>query len=262
MDLWQAIELGVVQGLTEFLPVSSSGHLVLTEHFLGIDPPGITFEIVLHLGTLIAVLIYFRHQLSNILSAIARKESAASRLSGWWFVLALCVATIPAGVAGLLFKTQVEAAFSSPRAAAAFLLVTGTLLVGTHFAPRKQHPLNLFRALLIGCAQAVALLPGVSRSGSTISTAILLGVTPAAGAEFSFLLSIPAILGATMLTVGEVAEGLSGSGAAIYAVGGIVAAVVGYASLWLLFGMIKKGRFWWFGLYCLAVGIASLALLP
>jgi len=263
MDFWRAIELGLVQGLTEFLPVSSSGHLVLAEHLLGVDPPGISFEVVLHLGTLLAVLVYFRHRLWDIGQDLVQRRTVANRHDGRKYFLALVIGTIPAGVAGILFKDQVEAAFSAPKAAAAFLLVTGVFLLATRLARGMQRPLTLPRAFLVGCAQAVALLPGISRSGSTMSAAMGLGISPAAAAEFSFILSIPAILGATVLSVGEaLAEGISGPIAAVYALGGCVAALVGYASLWLLFGMIKKGRFWWFGVYCLVVGIASLVLLP
>jgi len=263
MDLWQSMTMGVIQGLTEFLPVSSSGHLVLAEHLIGIDPPGVTFEVVLHLGTIFAALVYFRRRLIRIIRDALTGNTHAGHDSGWKYLLALVLATIPAGLAGVLFKDQVEAAFSAPKAAAGFLIFTGVLLFSTLLIHNKNRPLTALRALGIGVAQAVALLPGISRSGSTISTAILLGINPAGGAEFSFILSIPAVAGATVLSLGEaVAEGISSAILTVYAIGGLIAFIVGYASLKLVFGMIRKGRFWWFGAYCVCVGVAWLASIP
>ncbi len=263
MDVWQSMILGLIQGLTEFLPVSSSGHLVLFEHLLAIDPPGVTFEVILHLGTLLAVLVYFRRKLIGISRNILTGQRSADRENGWKYLLAVVIGSIPAAVAGLFFKDFIEAAFSAPKAAAAFLIVTGVFLFCTLLIRNKDRRLSPRRALIVGLAQAAALMPGISRSGSTISTAILLGISPSRAAEFSFILSIPAIAGASILSLGEaMAEGISPSVLGTYSLGGIVAALVGYASLRLLFGMIRKGRFWWFGVYCFCVGVAWLVFLP
>jgi undecaprenyl-diphosphatase len=263
MDLWQSMVLGVIQGLTEFLPVSSSGHLVLVEHLLGVDPPGVTFEVILHLGTLLAVTFYFRRRLFDILRDLVRGREAPPAESGRRYVLALVLATIPAALIGVLFKDHIEAAFSSPKAAAGFLIFTGLFLICTLLMRDKGRLLTPWRAVVVGMAQAAALLPGVSRSGSTISAAILLGIAPAKAAEFSFILSIPAVAGAAMLSLSEAAlNGLSAATLGMYAVGGLVALVVGYASLSFLFGMIRKGRFWWFGAYCVCIGVAWLIFLP
>jgi len=263
MDIWRSVGLGIIQGLTEFLPVSSSGHLVLAEHLLGVDPPGITFEVIVHFGTLLAVLVYFRKRLLGILRDIVRPKTATNSRQGWRYLLAIGIGTIPAGIAGLFLKNQIETAFSSPKAAAGFLIVTGVILFATLLGRRMDRSPGAGRAFLIGCAQAAALLPGISRSGATISTAVLLGLSPAVAAEFSFILSIPAILGATVLSLGEAfAVGVDVPALGVYAAGGLAALAVGYASLRMLFGMIRKGRFWWFGVYCLSVGVAGSMLLP
>lgn len=264
MDLWRAIVLGLVQGLTEFLPVSSSGHLVLAEHLFGVDPPGVTFEVVLHLGTLLAVVLYFRRRIVSLLRELPGKKKSSDKQNGRKYLLALIVGTIPAGVIGLLFADYLETAFSSPRAAAFFLIITGLILFSTTFSRRVTRQLpDQPRAFLIGCAQAAALLPGISRSGSTIATGMFLGLSPAGAAEFSFLLSIPAILGATVLSLGQAfAEGISVSTLAVYGAGGLAAAVSGYLSLRVVFRILRQGRFWWFGLYCVVAGVAWLAFFP
>jgi len=264
MDIWRSVVLGIVQGLTEFLPVSSSGHLVLAEHLLQVDPPGVTFEVIVHLGTLLAVLVYFRTRIRGILRDTTKRETTTNGLNGRKYLLAIGAGTIPAALTGLFFESQIEMAFSAPQAAAWLLLVTGIILLATTISGRgKKRSLTAGRAFLVGCAQAAALLPGISRSGATISVAFFLGVSPAVAAEFSFLLAVPAILGATALSLGDaVSEGLGSSALGVYAIGGLAAALVGYASLRLLFGMIRKGRFWWFGVYCLSVGVAWLVFLP
>jgi len=263
MDIWRAILLGIVQGLTEFLPVSSSGHLVLAERLFGVDPPGVTFEVMLHTGTLLAVLVYFRKRLLGIVRDLGGGWAGMDGLRGWKYIVWIAVGTLPAVVIGLLLKDHIESAFSDPRAAAGFLIVTGILLFATLPNYGGKRPLGWGRALGVGCAQAAALLPGISRSGSTISAAMILGISPAIAAEFSFLLSIPAILGASALSLGEAfAEGVSTATLAAYGAGGLAAGIVGYVSIWLLFGMIKKGRFWWFGAYCVAVGTAWLIFIP
>ncbi len=263
MDIITAIILGVVQGLTEFLPVSSSGHLVLAEYLFGVDPPGMTFEVVLHLGTLGAVLVYFRKQLARILNDLFRGTSSADgQPSGWKYVLIIILGSVPAGALGLFLKDQIDAAFSSPTAAAIFLLVTGIFLFSTVVKTKIRRPLSLPRGFVIGCAQAAALLPGISRSGATISAAVGLGISPGVAAEFSFILSIPAIFGASVLSLSKAfTEGVPLTTLGIYSLGGLAAGIVGYASLVLLFGMIRQGRFWWFGLYCLTVGVAWLIFL-
>lgn len=263
MNLWQSLILGVIQGLTEFLPISSSGHLVLTQYLFGIDPPGVTFEVVLHLGTLFAVLVYFRRPLMGMVREMLAFRQSADRENGWKYLLAIGIGSVPAAIGGLMFKDIIEAAFSAPNAAAGFLILTGVFLFCTLLVCDKKRRLSPVRAFVVGLAQAAALMPGVSRSGSTISAAIILGIAPARAAEFSFILSIPAVAGATVLSLGEAAaEGISPSLLGLYLLGGIVAMIVGYASLRLLFGMIQKGRFWWFGVYCCCVGVAWLVFLP
>jgi len=192
MSYFDAIFLGILQGLTEFLPVSSSGHLVLAEHILHAKNPGVAFELVVHLGTLLSVLIYFRRRILTLLSSFFKKTETDTRRMNYL----LLVATIPAVIAGVFFKDFFESAFSAPVMTSIFLMVTGLILLLTALVPKGDNVVTLWRAIFIGIGQAIAILPGISRSGSTISAGLFAGVNPVAAAEFSFLLSIPTIAGA------------------------------------------------------------------
>ena len=250
MTYWEALLLGVLQGLTEFLPVSSSGHLVLAQELMGVARPGAALEIAVHLGTLVAVLWHYRRDVS----AIARDVLVNGPLArlGWTVV----VGTLPAVLVGLFLKDRVEAALDSPRIAAACLVATGVLLLLTRFARRREGEPGFGHALIVGVAQAVAILPGVSRSGSTIGTALFLGDEPVRAARFSFLLSIPAILGATVLTVKD--GGFAASGELPQLVVAAVAAFVsGLLALVLLLRVLAAGRLSMFGPYCIAAGVLA-----
>ncbi|MEW5701189.1 MAG: undecaprenyl-diphosphate phosphatase [Candidatus Zixiibacteriota bacterium] len=260
MTTWDAILLGAVQGLTEFLPVSSSGHLVLVEHWIGLPSDMLTFDIAVHVGTLLAVLIYFHRQLADLfLGLLGRPRPAASPRAARRLLLLLVIGSIPAGIIGLLFKTQIEAVFAAPRMGAALLMVTGVLLLVMKLFPVGHLDVGGGRAWWIGCAQAVAILPGVSRSGSTIATGCMLGVAPAKAAEFSFLLSIPAVGGAAILGLKD-AWGTGSLGSA-HLIGAIVAALTGLVALRTVFATLQRGRFAWFGVYCLLVGFLSVLLI-
>lgn len=260
MTIWDAIILGTVQGLTEFLPVSSSGHLVLTEHFLGIAAGDLSFEVAVHLGTLVAVFAYFRGTIARVLAAlVGRSHTDMTVTQGRLLLVQLLMGTIPAAVVGLLWKSEIEALFGESRLAAVFLVVTGVWLLSMRWRPIATGRMTWWRALLIGTAQAVAILPGISRSGSTIATGTLIGVHPSQAAEFSFLLSIPAILGASLLSIPDAArEGVLG---APHIVGALLAGTVGYAALRWVFASIRRGRFSLFGVYCLLVGMAGVVWL-
>ena len=169
------------------------------------------------------------------------------------------IGSLPAGVLGVLFKSQIETAFAAPRLVAALLMATGAWLLAMRLFPTGHKEISGRRAWWIGCAQAVAILPGVSRSGSTIATGCMLGIEPARAAEYSFLLSIPAVGGATLLAIKD-AWG-AGTLSVAHLVGLIVAAVTGLAALHLVFAVLKRGRFVWFGVYCLLVGAVSSLLL-
>jgi undecaprenyl-diphosphatase len=262
MDWTEGIALGVVQGFTEFLPVSSSGHLVLAQALLGVRVPGILLEVTVHAATLLAVLLYFRKRLLALalsLRALARWRSAAEEeREGVRTMAALALATLPAAVAGLAFKDAVESAFEDPRLVCALLAATGVGLLATRFAPAPGAATTPPRALAVGCAQALALLPGISRSGSTIAAALFLRIEGARAAEFSLLLSIPAVGGALLLEGREIAAvEHAGPLAAAFA----AAFLSGLLAIALLFRVLQRRSFWLFGVYCLAAGAAGFAAL-
>jgi len=255
----------LVQGLTEFLPVSSSGHLVIAEGLFGIRSNDIIFEILVHFGTLLAVLVYFRKTIAGIISAIvfallrkSREESGA----GLRLATFLIVGTIPAVIIGLVFKDLIVEAFDSPRWASAMLLVTAVILFSTRWTFDKSKPNTALRSLTIGFAQALAIMPGISRSGSTISMGMWLGMNKSEVAEFSFLLSVPAIAGAMVLELPAMFSNFSSLKLLpVYLAGTAMSAIIGYVSIAYLMKIIKKGKFFYFGLYCLLVGLLGIFLL-
>lgn len=255
MSYLEAIFLGILQGLTEFLPVSSSGHLVLAQAILGVKQPGVSFELLLHVGSLLAVLIYFRQSIIQLLKSTYNKEMVSERK----MILFLIIGTIPAGVAGLSLKDFFESAFSSPLMTSVMLLVTGLILFATRFKPAVQGQMTLRRALIMGVGQAFAILPGISRSGSTIAAGMLMGIKPEKAAEFSFLLAIPAIGGALVLKADEimtVPESLFGQ----YLAGMAASFVLSMAAVYILLAIIRRGRFEYFAYYCFAAGFFGLYL--
>lgn len=254
MNLLEAALLGILQGLTEFLPVSSSGHLVLGQALLDIDAPGVTFEVVVHLATLCAVLWVYRERVGELLVGMARRRGQAWRYAGL-----ILLASVPAGVVGIFGRQWFEEAFGRPVLAALMLLVTGAIVYTVRFtAPRADdEDLDARRAGWVGLAQALAILPGISRSGSTVALGIGLGVAPVRMAEFSFLLSVPAILGAGVLQLGHVDE-VAALGAGPLIVGFITAALSGVLAIQLFVHMLRAFTFHRFAWYCWAAGSAYL----
>ncbi len=251
MTLLEAFILGLLQGATEFLPVSSSGHLVLGQALLGIQVPGVGFEIALHVATLLSVLLVFRDRVGRLATGAWKGDREA-----WRYLGLLVLATLPAAVVGLSMGDAVEALFERPGVAGAALLVTGTLLWTTRGAlarnpDRKPGPRE---ALLIGMAQAFALLPGISRSGTTVVAGLWLGVEAEEAAAFSFLMAVPAILGAAVLKLPELTDAAGGGGWAPLLLGSVVAAVVGVLAIRTFVTMLKRRSFYRFGPYCWAVG--------
>lgn len=266
MNLIESTVLGLIQGLTEFLPISSSGHLVIFERLFHIEADDLVFEVFVHFGTLVAVLLYFRERLFAVSGSVIRSFSSAGKLERdkdnlrlfWYLVLG----TIPAGLIGLLFNDFIELAFASPRWASGMLLVTAAILLSTRWAMREDRKLNTGRTIIIGFAQALAIMPGISRSGSTISAGMALGMKKTEAAEFSFLLSIPAIAGATIMQIPQFVGDITNADLVInYFVGAMAAAIVGYISIAFLMKIVKKGKFFYFGLYCIVVGILGILLL-
>jgi undecaprenyl-diphosphatase len=264
LSLIQAVILGVVQGLTEFLPISSSGHLVLGESLLKVKFADIGFDVFLHVGTLLAVIIYFRQPIWKMLRAVwfkfksklVKKGDTEYLEEDWQLFWLIILGSIPAGLIGVGFKDFFEKAFSSVRIVSVMLLFTGTILFLTRFFKGVREKLRWADALWVGLAQAIAILPGVSRSGLTISAGIFRKVEPAKAAEFSFLLSLPAVLGANVLELKDVLSRSNKSGGVtVYLAGAIAALIVGYIAIKFLLGVIKKGKFQYFGYYCFAVGL-------
>lgn len=263
MDSLQAVILGLVQGLTEFLPVSSSGHLVLVPWALGWDEPGLLFDTVLHWGTLLAVVVYFWADLWSLARAwvgsIARRKVDTPQA---WLAWLIVIATVPAAIIGFLLNDFFESLFSAPAAVGGLLLVTGGILAAAEiFYPKipKVDTLRLGDALVVGLAQAAAIAPGLSRSGLTITAGVFRGLGREAAARFSFLLSVPIILGAGLT---QVVDAIADPGATTWfplALGFTAAAISGYLAIHFLLGFVRRRRFWPFAAYCWIVGLAALA---
>jgi undecaprenyl-diphosphatase len=264
VELIKAVILGIVQGATEFLPVSSSGHLVLGSHILGFQQQGIVFEVLVHLGTLTSVVVVFRKELSTMARVpflwIQNKLDDEGRHYLLWD-LYVAVATIPAVIVGLLYKEQVERMFTSVAIVCFMLIITGLMMISARFLTDRGRPVNGPRAFLMGCGQAFAIIPGVSRSGTTIFTGMLLGINRETAARFSFIMSIPAILGAAVMNIGEIiARPPTAEAMLVYAAGTAAAALTGYLAIIALLDIIRKNRLQWFGYYCLAVAFTGLIL--
>jgi undecaprenyl-diphosphatase len=270
MSIITALVLGTIQGLTEFLPVSSSGHLVLFQRIFGVSEPALLFDTVVHGGTLIAVFVVLRRDIWDIL------KRPIQPLTAW-----LIIATLPAVVIALVFKDAIEGAFASGAFLGAAFLITSALLLLAEFLSRRfggrgsadslkgKEAMNWLDALIIGLLQGVAIIPGVSRSGSTLSGALFRKLNRDFAARFSFLLSIPAILGALVLQIKELVQGTglnipaaesagSGIGAAAIIAGTISAALVGFFSVRLMLKIVRERSLAGFAIYTAAVGLLVL----
>ena len=247
--------LSILQGVAEFLPISSSGHLVIGQHMLGLDVPGMRLDLMLHFGTLVSICAFYWRTIWRILSKFE-----------WQYVLKIVLSALPAVVVYFFFKDFIEGLFENAKMVGALLMFTGAVLIGTRYLPRGNRDVCWSRALLMGCAQALALLPGVSRSGMTLASARTGRVDAERAAEFSFLMSAPLIIGGVLLEILKALRGTSaapeaaeiGWGFTIY--GAALAAVVGYFSLVVLLRALKGRWFWLFGPYCLAAGLLTLIL--
>lgn len=264
MDPVQAIAMGVLQGATEFLPISSSGHLVLIPHLLGWPIPSVTFDALVHLGTLIAVLAYFRLELLALAKAWLRSITAGERSSGAYLSWLILLGTIPAVVAGILLEDFFESLFSSPKTVSLALMGTALLLVVAELRlkPRKRlEQLSWTDALFIGLFQALAITPGISRSGSTITAGIIAGLERKEAARFSFLLAVPVIFGAGLKQLLEIVLTGEWHGQWLILLLGFLSALAsGYASIAFLLSFLKRRRLYVFALYCLALGSLGLLL--
>ena len=258
MGFWEAILLGIIQGLTEFLPVSSSGHLALFTAILGnnqLPSENLIFTILVNAATAIATVIVFRNDIEAILSGMFKKEQPETRA----FVGYIVVSMMPAVLIGLFFEDQITALFDTNLAfVGTTLCLTATLLFFTDKASSKEQPITYKVALLIGIAQAIAILPGISRSGATIAVALLIGVSRPEAARFSFLMVIPLILGSMAKSILD-----QGAAAAItfdplpMSVGFLAALASGVLACTWMIVLVKRSKLRYFAIYCLLVGITA-----
>ena len=263
MSSIQAIVLGVLQGLTEFLPVSSSGHLVIVPWLLGWPTGSLVFDTMVHWGTLLAVFIYFRHEfVFYIRAALQSIRLRSLNVPGARVAWAIASGTIPGAMAGVLLEEQFEALFNAPRMAAGFLLVTAFLLVVSERIGRRTRSIEkvtLSDGLLIGFAQAFAITPGISRSGATIAAGLTRGLERDAAARYSFLLGTPLIFGAGLMQLKEVIRGTGASEPGmILALGFVAAAISGYLAIHSLLRFVRGHSLYPFAVYCAVFGLAVL----
>jgi undecaprenyl-diphosphatase len=265
MDILQAIVLGILQGATEFVPVSSSGHLVLVPWVLGWDSPGLVYDTVVHWGTLVAVVVYFWRDWWALIVAWLRGlvrwdwSEPEARLA-WYLVLG----TIPAVILGFFLEDFFESLFGQPAWVSFFLLVTAALLaISERLSSRSRQikDLRWLDALLVGLGQAAAIAPGISRSGATMATGLLRGLERPAAARFSFLLATPIIFGAGLLQLADL-FGAPDAMALVppLAAGFVAAALSGYVAIWGLLRFLQRGRLYPFAVYCALAGIAGLLI--
>jgi len=266
----QAILLGVIQGLTEFLPVSSSGHLVLLQNIFGLNEPEILFDISLHIGTLLAVCIVFFPEILSILKALLGLPMLIKTSGGMKqlyqdnepvrMATLIVAGSIPTAILGLLFHKVVDQIFGSVWIVGLMLVITGALLWLTRHFRIKGRPLQrtgIKDALVVGLVQGLAIMPGISRSGATISVALFMGLDREVAGRYSFLLSIPAILGALVLSLDSPAIESSVSGG-MFLMGTVTAALVGFAALKALLHLVNRGRLHLFAPYCWIIGVVTL----
>lgn len=241
MTIIQSIILGIVQGLTEFLPVSSSGHLVIFENILGLTPNGV-MEVFLHAGTMLAIIVYYSQRILKL------------KLDYIKFIL---IASIPAGALGLLLSDFIETIFSSVLLVGFALLVTGVMNILTDKASQGKQKLSTKNTLIVGAFQALAIIPGISRSGATIFAGTRNGISRKDTAQFSFLLAVPAIFGANLLILKD-NPNIFGEQFGLYLAGAISAFATGLFALWILEKLLIAGKFKYFGYYCFAVAIITI----
>lgn len=267
MDYSSALMLGVLQGLAEFLPISSSGHLAILGHLLGVKEAGdgALFEILLHVGSAAAIIIVFWERVFGILRVMPWflmpwQWRAVAHQPQFRMATLVLLASVPAGIVGVLWGEAVEKLFAEIRAIGVLLMVTGAFLLLTRWTKPRERQLSAGRALLVGCVQAVAVLPGISRSGSTISGGLAVGIARPLAGEFSFLLGLVAIIGANLLELPKLASAFAEGGS--LQIGPVIAGciasfIVSWVSLVWLLRFIARGQLWVFGPYCLVVGLAT-----
>lgn len=263
MSVFQALILGIVQGLTEFLPISSSAHLVLVPEALGWEQPSLPYLVMLHTATLLALLIYFRRELLQLARGIFHPGPERK------LVALLALATLPAAAIGVLFEEQLTDSFGKPVQVAIQLVITGVLLVIAEVLARRKgadrevdlgtaamaQEVTWRSALLIGFSQALAIIPGISRSGATIAAGLVAGMSRPLAAKFSFLLSVPILLGTSIFEVPNLSA--NGPGTAALVVGFLASSVTGYLSIAGMIAFLQRRGLMPFAAYCIIVGVAA-----
>jgi len=250
--------LAVLQGVAEFLPISSSGHLVILQHILEVpENLRLRLEVFLHAGTLLAVFAFYRRRIGLLLAGLCARDAGARR-AAWLYAGKILVSALPAVAVYFMFRHDIEGLVENARMVGALLMFTGAILLGTRLLPRGERPVNFLHALVMGLGQALALLPGVSRSGMTLAAARGGRVAAVDAAEFSFLMSAPLIMGGTLLEFAKGEAGAGGLSWGVLAWGVGLSAVVGYFSLAVLLRALKSRWFWLFGPYCIVAGLLTL----
>lgn len=258
MSWIEALILGIVQGLTEFLPVSSSGHIELGKAILGVDSvDNLMFSVIVHTATMLSIIVVFRKDILHLILQVLRFQwNAETR-----FLTLIVVSMIPTGIVGLLFESQIEQFFEGRVMFVGFmLLITAALLFSTRFVKTNNKEVGFLSAFIVGLAQTVAILPGISRSGATISTALLLGIDRNTATRFSFLMVLPPIAGATLIKVKELIENPATYAQELLPMGiGFMAAFIAgvLACSWML-TLVRKGNIVWFSIWCLIIGLTAI----
>ncbi len=252
MNITQALILGIVQGITEFFPISSSGHLVLLQSLFGLKEPQIAFDIFLHFGTLVAIVIFFCRDILRLFTSDKR------------LLYFLVIASVPTAIIGFLFKDVVEKFFGMPKVVGYMLLITGLWLsLASLYIKRigTKKDLGVANSLIIGVAQGIAVMPGISRSGATIATGIMTGLDKELSFRFSFLLAIPALLGATALKINNIKSGILGNESAYFLIGAITSMIMGLITINVLLKLVRKNQLYLFGIYCILIGFLTILLI-
>lgn len=259
MGFFEAIILGILQGLTEFLPVSSSGHLEIVKSLFGVHPDeSFFFTIAVHGATVLSTLVVFRKEIAGLFSGLM--EFKMNNETN--YLLKLVISMIPVGIAGLFFRRQVEAMFSGNMVfIGSMLIITAIILAIGHFARNNDRPVNYLDALIIGIAQAVAVIPGISRSGATISTGMMLGNSKSELARFSFLMVLVPVIGINFLEIFSSDKILTGTNAAVILTGAAAAFISGFLACKLMISLVKKSKMIWFSFYCLIIGLLTILFL-
>ncbi|MCM3760350.1 undecaprenyl-diphosphatase [Alkalihalobacillus oceani] len=263
MSILEALIFGIVQGITEFLPISSTAHIVITQILLGYTFPGLGFEIFLHLASILAVIIYFRADLLTIIKGFfgyITSRSAEHRTS-FYFALYIIVATFITGVLGLVLENAIRDVFKTPPFIAATLALTGLFLIiierFARLGNRTEKEMTFVDAIIVGLGQTISVMPGVSRSGATLITALFIGLNKDTAVRYSFLLSIPVILGSTVLAIGDFMEGsiIADIGVASLVIAFLATFVFSWLGIVWLIDFLKKSKLIYFALYCFAAAI-------